>query len=275
MLKAIDYAPKILAAMLIVLVFHYTYIITRKPLHALLRTAGLEESLNRILIDNIYRFTLLFVGIVMAAGQLGINVGAALAGIGIAGIAIGFAAQDVLASIIAGFMIFFDKPFRVGDWIQVDGNYGAVTEITLRSTRIRTLNNTYVVIPNKIIVDSVVNNHSKNGETRIEVPIGIAYKESIPAARSALLEAVETVEGVDQSLEPSVVVDMLDSSSVNLTVRVWIHEPAKERQIFFDTLEACKLALDDAGIEIPFPHLQMFVEDVRPAAAKALTGSAK
>jgi MscS family membrane protein len=89
------------------------------------------------LIDNLYKSILLFFSIVMAGGQIGINVGALLAGFGVAGIAIGFAAQDSLANTIAGFLIFWGKPFELGDWITVAEQYGQVTHITLRSTRIR------------------------------------------------------------------------------------------------------------------------------------------
>ena len=116
----------------------------------------------------------------MAADQIGINVGAALAGIGVAGLAIGFAAQDSLANVIAGFLIFIDKPFEVGDWVTVADNYGASATSRCGRRRIRTNRNTYVVIPNKTIIDTVLVNHSKHGETRIDVPIGIAYKEHLP-----------------------------------------------------------------------------------------------
>ena len=268
--NTITYAPKVFAALLIFIAFHFAYKLSAKPIKMILHKTHMEKSLVRILIDNIYRFLLLFMGLMMAANQLGIDVGAALAGIGIAGIAIGFAAQDVLSSVIAGFMIFFDKPFKVGDWISVDGNYGEVTEVTIRSTRIRTLNNTYVVIPNKIIVDEVLDNHSLYGETRVEVPVGIAYKEDIPKAREVLLEAIEKIEGVDENPAPDVVVDALGDSSVNLIVRVWISKASTEKPIYYATMEAAKLALDKAGIEIPFPHMQLFVEDVRDQAVEQM-----
>lgn len=266
----VTFAPKVFAALLIFVAFHLAFKASAPPLRLLLSRTHMERSLVKILIDNIYRFVLLFLGLMMAANQLGIDVGAALAGIGIAGIAIGFAAQDVLSSVIAGFMIFFDKPFKVGDWITVNGYYGEVTEVTIRSTRIRTLNNTYVVIPNKIIVDEVLDNHSLYGETRIEVPVGIAYKEDIEKAREVLLEAVSSVPDSIDDPSPDVVVEALGDSSVNLIVRVWIHDASKEKPVFYGTMEASKRALDTAGIEIPFPHLQLFVDDVRDRAVEQL-----
>lgn len=102
----------------------------------------------------------------MAASQLGVNIGAALAGLGVVGIAVGFAAQETIANMIAGFLIFWDRPFKVGDFITTEEKYGEVREITMRTTRIRTMENTYVVIPNKqIIGDTLVNRKRTTGST--------------------------------------------------------------------------------------------------------------
>lgn len=264
--QVVRWSPNLLAAVGILLGFWLLTRLTSPPLRKALRRAAFSASLTRLLVDNVYRIAILAVGVMMAAGQLGINVTAALASLGVAGIAVGFAAQDTLANTIAGFMIFWDKPFQVGDFISVSGEYGEVRDITLRTTRIRTADNTYVIIPNRQIIDAVLENHSMYGETRLKVPVGIAYKEDIAAARGILLEAVEGVEGVLEDPAPAVVVSELESSSVGLSVRVWVSEARDERPIYFATLESCKAALDDAGIEIPFPHLQLFLEDIREPA---------
>jgi small conductance mechanosensitive channel len=258
----LDFMPRLLAAIGIGAGFWLLQRITVPALRTLLHHAGFDPSLTKLLIDNIYRGTLFIFAVVMAAGQLGINVTAALAGISVAGLAVGFAAQDSLANMIAGFLIFWDKPFRVGDFLTFDDRYGRVVEITMRTTRIRTQENTYVVIPNKHIADTVLVNHTKHGEIRLNLAVGIAYKEQIAHARSVLLGAVAGVEGVLKTPEPDVVVAALGSSSVDLLVRVWVNQPEFERPVFYRALEACKTALDDAGIEIPFPHLQLFVEEV-------------
>jgi small conductance mechanosensitive channel len=225
-----------------------------------------------MLVDNVYGLAVLIVGAVSAAAQLGINVTAALAGISVAGLAVGLAAQDSLSNMIAGFLIFWDKPFHVGDYVTVMDQYGRVVEITMRSTRIRTQRNTYVVIPNKHIIDSVLVNHTRHGEIRVEVEIGIAYRESIPAARRVLLDAVSKVEGVLADPAPDVVVKQTGASSVDLLVRVWIDDAGVERRTYFRAIEACKLALDAAGIQIPFPHLQLFVDSVEERVWRRVAG---
>lgn len=254
--------PMVVAAVAVLLLFWLLYRLTRVPLKLALERAGLHPALTRTLVESIFRVTVLVFALVMAAAQLGIDVGAALAGIGVAGLAVGFAAQDSLANVIAGFTIFLDKPFQVGDWVTVADQYGEVSGITVRSTRIRTPNNTYVVIPNKTIIDAVLVNHSKHGSTRVDVPVGIAYKEYIPRAREVLLRAVANVGAVVKTPAPDVVVTELGDSSVNLAVRVWIDDAAKEAATRVAVVEASKLALDEAGIQIPFPHLQLFIDDV-------------
>jgi small conductance mechanosensitive channel len=189
-------------------------------------------------------------------------VGAALAGIGVAGVAVGFAAQDTLANIIAGFVIFWDKPFIVGDWIWVADQYGMVQDITMRTTRIRTRQNTYVILPNKTIIDTVLENRSQHGRMRVDVPVGIAYKEDVRQARNVLLEAVSEIPDILSDPPPTIVVDGLGNSSVDLIVRVWIDSAEREKPIHFRVVEAAKLSLDAAGIEIPFPHLQLFVDQI-------------
>lgn len=259
----VDFVPDLLAALLVLVVFWIFLKVTSPTLKAVLKRADFQEGLIHWMVDNIYRIAVLLLGVVMAVNQLGIDIGAALAGLGVAGVAVGFAAQDSIANMIAGFLIFWDKPFQVGDFITTQDRYGEVAHITMRTTRIRTNDNVYVVLPNRQIIEDVLTNHSMYGETRVRVPVGIAYKEDISAAREAALDAASTVEGVLEEPAPDVVVTELGDSSVGLDVRVWISDASKERSTFFRVLEASKLALDDAGIEIPFPHLQLFVDDIK------------
>ncbi|HXI03687.1 MAG TPA: mechanosensitive ion channel family protein [Candidatus Saccharimonadales bacterium] len=260
----IEYLPKAGVAIVILLLFLAAYRIIRRPLHAALHAADFHEKVIELIVDKLFRYIMIIFGLVMGADQLGVNVGAALAGLGVAGIAVGFAAQDSVANVISGILIFWDKPFVVGDWIHTADHFGCVSDITLRSTRIRTPRNTYIVIPNKRIIDEVLENDSKHGDLRVDIPLGIAYKESIPAARKVLLEAVGSMSGLATSRETEVVVTDLGDSSVDLAVRVWIPKAGDQQGVYVNVLETCKLALDRAGIEIPFPHLQLFVDEVQP-----------
>lgn len=279
MTQAVEFLPRLFIAIGIVIAAVVLFRITRVALEKVLEKADFQPVLTNLLVDKLYRYTILALGLIMAVDQLGVNVAAALAGLGVAGIAVGFAAQDSVANVISGILIFWDKPFVVGDWISTEGQYGKVTNITLRTTRIRTPKNTYVVVPNKRIIDELLENHSKHGELRVDVPVGIAYKEDIDKAREVLLEAAKNIDNALDDPAPDVVVDELGGSSVNLKIRVWISEAAEQRKTFFELTEAAKKALDEVGIEIPFPHLQLFVDNVEDQvwsqASNALNGLRK
>lgn len=226
--QAVGYIPGVIAAVIILAATWLLLRLVRQPAKNALQRAGLAPALVRLLVDSLLRYTVLAFAVVMALGQLDVDVTAAIAGLGIAGIAIGFAAQDSVANVISGFMIFLDKPFQTGDWVEVVDQRGTVVEITLRSTRIRTPSNTFVIIPNKTIINEVLVNHSKNGDLRLNIPIGIAYKEYIPQAREVILRAVSKVDQVLAEPAPTVVVLECGDSSINLEIRVWIPDANKQ-----------------------------------------------
>ena len=269
--RLVEYLPRVGAAALVLAVFWFGFRVIQRLLHAALQRMDVHEAIRDLLIDKLARYAVMLIAMVMAADQLGFNVAAALAGLGVAGIALGFAAQDSVANVIAGVLIFWDKPFQVGDWIETEGEYGKVSEITLRSTRIRTMRNTFVVVPNKRIIDATLENYTKQGALRIDVPVGIAYKETIAEARKVLLEAVGRLDGLCTEPAPDVVVTQLGDSSVNLDVRVWIESGEQRQAAIARVLESSKTALDAAGIQIPYPHLQLFVDDVQERVWKGLS----
>jgi small conductance mechanosensitive channel len=201
---------------------------------------------------------------VLVLSQLGINVAALVAGLGIAGIALGFAAKDSLENFIAGMTILLDRPFSVGDWVTVEGFYGKVVSISLRSTRIRTPNNQTVVFPSLHMVTRAVVNHTAGDPLRVDVPFGIAYKESIDATRDVvmkLLDAPDARLAFDGGHR--VVTTKLNDSSVDLELRLFISDPGDAMAVRCDYVERVRKALDRAGIEIPFPHLQLFIDEAK------------
>ena len=126
-----------MAAILVLLLFWAGLRLTRPALRGILHRAHFAPALIHLLVDGLFKGVVVVLAVGMAASQLGINVGAALAGIGVAGIALGFAAQETIANTISGFLIFWDRPFKVGDFVTTLDKYGEVREITMRTTRIR------------------------------------------------------------------------------------------------------------------------------------------
>jgi small conductance mechanosensitive channel len=245
--------PSLLAAVLILVAFFFVYRLVAGLLGRLMTSTGADSAVRGIA-TQLLKYSLLVLAVVMAASQLGIRVGSLLAGVGIIGLAIGLAAQDTLANLVAGITILWDRPFRIGDNVTVSGTFGQVQEIGLRSTRIRTVEQLDTILPNKEIINATIVNHTMNPMMRLGIPIGIAYKEDTREARRVLLDAVTGHELLLERPEPKVVVTALGDSSVDLELRVWLRDPHTEREATFAMVEAAKIALDEAGIEIPFPQ---------------------
>ena len=248
------FLPNLISAIIVVVIATLFYMVTSRLFEAALKRTPMQASLIKITVRSLYRGIVIVISIIFVLSELGINVTAALAGVGVVGLAVGFAAQATIANILSGFGIFINDLYRKGHWVKIADHYGEVAEITLRTTKIRTLDNTYISIPNSLITSSPVINYSEQGKLRITVHVSIAYEESIMHAREVLLEAVQSIKGVLKRPEPVVVVKELGESAVHLMVRAWVSEPGFEQQYFFLLTETCKEALDKAGIKIPYPQ---------------------
>jgi small conductance mechanosensitive channel len=254
-----SFVPNVISAFVVVLLVVIFYLITARIFEAALRKTTMQVSLVKITVRSLYRGLVIIVGLILVLGQLGINVTAAIAGVGVLGLAVGFAAQQTLANIFSGFGIFVDKLYAAGDWVKVADNYGEVVSISLRTTKIRTLDNTFISVPNSLVTSSPVTNYSEEGLLRITARVSIGHKESVDKARAALLKTVSEIKGVKKKPVPMVVVDKLGESSVELLVRIWVDEPGFEQKYYFLLTEACKQALDKAKISIPFPQRDIHI----------------
>jgi small conductance mechanosensitive channel len=262
--------PGLIRGLFVGVVFYAIYfVVYRVSRSALRRSKHIGPGVEHLLLRTLSVAGLGFI-LVVVLSQLGLNVAALVAGLGIAGLALGFAAQDTLANFIAGVTILLDRPFAVGHFVQVDNTYGEVTELTLRSTRIRTLGNRIYVVPNVTMVNQNLTNFSDGGPERalrVDIPFGIAYKERPAEARKIVLSLVADDERLYDDPAPDVVVTGLNDSSVDMMLRVHVKDPRNEYQVRFHYLERIREALREADIEIPFPHVQVFIDE-----AKGLTG---
>ena len=270
--RLIDWLPSLFAALLVLVAFFVLHRVVGGILRRVMARTRADPAAHEIA-ARLSKYVLLGLGLVMAASQLGINVGALLAGVGILGLAVGLAAQESLSNLVAGLTILWDRPFRIGDNVTVSGTFGRVQEIGLRATRIRTVEQLDAILPNKEIINQEIVNHTLNPMMRLGIPLGIAYKEDTREARKVLLAAVKGHELLLEKPEPKLVVTALADSSVNLELRVWLRDPYTEREATFEMIELAKIALDEAGIEIPFPqrtlHLPAGVRVVRDAEEDA------
>jgi small conductance mechanosensitive channel len=251
--KLVDFIPQLFAALVILVVFFILYRVTSGVLGGVLLRTRADPGLRTIGL-RLVKYGLLGLGLLMAANQVGFQIGSLLAGLGIVGLAVGFAAQDTLANLIAGLTILWDRPFRTGDNVTIAGTFGRVTEIGLRSTRLRTLELRDAILPNKDVISQMIVNHTLTPESRLRVAVGIGYRADLRRAREVLLACggAEPLALADPPAE--VVVTELGDSAVVLELRVWVGDAFREAEVRFRLLESVKLALDEAGIEIPFPQ---------------------
>ena len=260
---AANLIPKLSAALLIFLLFYVVYRILFKVIRRVLNRSKRVDVGLEALLTKTYRVVAMVFILVMVLDQLGLNVAALLAGLSIAGIAVGFAARDTLENFISGISILMDRPFRIGDNVQVDGTFGTVEEITLRSTRLRTLNNEIMVMPNIQMINQKLINHTMLNTLRVEIPFGIAYKEYPQEAREVVLKLTEGDERLHDDYKSEVVVLGLNDSSVDMALRVFLRNPKLEVPVRLEYIEKVREALREADIEIPFPHLQLFVDEAQ------------
>ena len=255
--------PRLFGALLVFVLFFLGYRALRTLLQRLLkRSKRVDAGLEGLLIQTFRLVGLSFIAIMVLA-QLGFNITALVAGLGVAGIAVGFAARDTLENFISGVMILLDRPFNIGDNIVIAGTFGTVEEITLRSTRVRTPNNKMMVMPNTQMMNQPLLNHTMVGPLRVEVPFGIAYKEYPQQARQIVLELAQGDQRLHPAYPPNVVVTALNDSSVDMMLRFFLKDPRLEVALRFEYIEKVREALRQADIEIPFPHMQLFVDEAK------------
>lgn len=251
---------------LMALAFYVLWLLLSRGLTSNLSRHHIDSSLEQ-LCKNTLSVALIAMGTITVLAQFGFDVLSIVAGLGIVGIAVGFAAQSTLANFIAGITLLIERPFRIGDWVKIHGEEGRVVRIAFRTTWLRTRDNVFTMIPNERVATSDIVNFSVEGPTRIRIPLGIAYKESVAHAREVimpLLSAHPMVITNDQ-MKPRLQLRELADSSLNLSAQVWVHSKDVEvkGRISCELLESIKQGLDDANIEMPFPHLQLFIDEAK------------
>ncbi len=262
----------LLPAVAIAVAFWVALRIVQRVVGSALNRSHRVDAGVRQLILRVLRFSFIAFGTVVVLAEVGLAVAPLIAGLGIAGIAIGFAAQDTVQNLIAGVTILLDRPFQVGDNIELDDTFGTVEEITLRTTRIRTLDNQMAILPNANVISNKILNHSMLRALRIVVPFGIAYKESPEAARQAVLALTVDDGRLHPDYASTAVVTSLGDSSVDMELRLHLRDPKLEVPIKLEYQEKVFEALREAEIEIPFPHLQLFIDEAKAFQDSRLLG---
>ena len=189
-----------------------------------------------------------------------------IAGAGVLGIAIGFAAKDTLSNLIAGVLLIIDRPFEIGDRIEVwtapsgSATWGDVIDIGIRATKIKTTDNIVIIIPNnEIMKRDIINYTIISSKIRVRINIGVAYDTDLSKAKKIILDITDAIEWIAKEPKPKVVVRLFGESSVDLQVRVWIKDARKRMDTISEITDRVKEAFDRHGIEIPYPKRDIVI----------------
>ncbi len=226
-----------------------------------LESRDLDEHARKPLM-KITRFVVVFVALAAAFAIAGYgNLLTSVATIAAAAtLAIGLALRNVIRNFVSGVLIYVEKPFKIEDWIEWDGNNGTysgiVEDISLRVTRVRTFDNELLTVPNSSLTENVVKNPVDAERLRLKFVFGIGYGDDIGKATDIIVEEAEDHDGIMDDPAPSVRTTELDDSYVGLQSRIWIEDPERSDfvKIRSEYVESVKNRFDDEGIEIPFPQ---------------------
>lgn len=247
----IDYSPKLITAIVVLILGLYAIRLINRLTRRIMIKREFDPTLSRFLADSLL-WALRFLLFVTFISKLGIETSSFVAILGAAGLAVGLSLQGSLSNFAGGMLIILFKPFRVGDAIEAQGVTGTVSEIQIFVTKLVTANNQTIFIPNGILSNGVITNFSLEKNRKANLLFNISYDTNIKSAKEIVMQVLEKHPKVLKNPPPTVVVNLLTDSAIQLAIRPW----AKNADFFemcSDVLGECKEAFDQAGIVIqPF-----------------------
>jgi small conductance mechanosensitive channel len=268
--QAVSLVPSLVIALIVLII---TWIIARfatRIADKLTDKTSMRASLQE-LVETIVRLAIWIVGLMATLTILlpGLTPASLIAGLGFGAVAIGFAFQDIFENFMAGILIMIREKMRIGDYIECEGVEGVVESIALRETHVRRNNRELTIIPNSILFKNPVKILTDDDKRRHEIIAGVAYDTDLDRAKDVILKAVQSSEQVDKSEQVDVFACEFNSSSVDFKVRWWSgSKPRAMHESRDNVIRAIKRALDEAGIEIPFPYVTHTFKEPVPLAEK-------
>ncbi len=255
---AVSSLPNLVLAIIIMVVSVFVARNLKKYSNRYLNKIRINPTISRFLSQIIF-MGMIVLGIMLSLSALELTrtVSSILAGLGIVGLALGFAFQDTAANFMSGVFITFNQPYKIGDIIQTkDGHEGTVIDINLRVTKIRTYNGPIVHVPNRMLFQEYFINYTDEGRRRVQIECGVSYGEDLETVQKIALEAVENIPSRLKSEDNSIFWTGFGDSSINFTLNVWVKFTNNELNFIparNEAIIALKKAFDKEGITIPFP----------------------
>ncbi|WP_158840156.1 mechanosensitive ion channel family protein [Polaribacter sp. L3A8] len=248
----IEFTPKILVALAILVIGLIVIKLIVKASRKVMNKGGIDVTLQKFL-GNLVGWGLKILLIIAVISKLGVETTSFAAILAAAGLAVGLALQGSLANFAGGVLIMIFKPFKLGDLVEAQGEIGVVKEIEIFTTKLTGLSNKEIIIPNGTLSNGNIVNYTTEGTRRVDLVIGVSYDADIKQTKEVLMKVLTSHPKVLKDPAPGVTVSELADSSVNFAVRPWC-KTEDYWAVYFEVTESVKLALDEAGIEIPYPH---------------------
>jgi small conductance mechanosensitive channel len=256
----VDFGINVITAIVIFFVGKWVVNLVVNGLMKAMQKGDLDVTLRRF-IGNLARMLLMLFVIIAAINQLGVQTASLIALLGAAGLAVGLALQGSLSNFAAGVLIVLFRPYKVGDWIEGGGVSGAVEEVQILTTVLKTGDNKRVIVPNSQIMGTTITNYSANETRRVDLVVGVSYGDDIDKVRKELQDLVAADDRILDDPAVTIAVSELADSSVNFVVRPWV-KTADYWGVYFDLTEAIKKRFDEVGISIPFPQQDVYIHNV-------------
>ncbi len=255
---AVEYGPKLIGAILVLFIGFKIAGGLSKRMRKMLSKSKIDDSLIPFL-SSLTSVLIKALVVISALGMLGIEMTSFIAILGAAGLAVGMALSGTLQNFAGGVMILIFKPFKVGDFVEAQGQMGVIKEIQIFNTIMTTVDNKRIIIPNGGLSNSMMTNYSSEPFRRVDFTFGIGYGDDIDKAREVIKgEIAKFPQVLNEPAEPFIGVSELADSSVNFAVRVWV-KGADYWDVFFGLNENVKKAFDANNISIPFPQTDVHV----------------
>ncbi|WP_035387153.1 mechanosensitive ion channel family protein [Ferrimonas senticii] len=257
---AITYGTKLLLAVVIFIIGRWAAGLLANLSRKLMNKRKLDSTVVGF-IGNIVYALVLVVTLIAVLGQLGVQTASLVAVVGAAGLAVGLALQGSLSNFASGVLLVAFRPARAGDYIEAAGVAGTVEEINIFSTTLVTPDNKRITCPNSAIMNGVIVNYSAKDTRRVDLTIGVSYDSDLATVKEVLAKVVAANELVLKDPEVTIEVGALGASSVDFVVRPWCRS-GDYWTVFFGLQAAIKLELDKAGIVIPYPQMDLHVQQL-------------
>lgn len=257
-----ELAIDLIIGLIVFALVYIVWLILRRLLRTALNRAQVDRTAASFL-EMVAKYGFLSIGGIYALNAAGVNTSALLASLGIAGLTIGFAARDALSNLISGVLIYLDRPFVIGDLVEIEGQYGRVDRITLRSTRVITVDGKMLAVPNTEVINRTVISYTNFPHLRLDIPITVAVDERLDRIRQILMGLVSGDDDFLAEPQPRMVITQLNDYNVAVELQVWLRNERDHIEKRFQLRERVFETLTEAGVDMPFETIQLAPMDVK------------